>query len=268
MNWKDDKTLIARLASQPGFGLVTDVDGTISPIVNDPDQAYVLPRIAQTLEALVERLPLVGAISGRPVKDLMARVGVPGMVYIGNHGFERMEAGQVIVPDSVQPYQQAVRAAVKEIPSALLPGMVLEDKAVTLTIHYRNAHQPEAVKTHFKPLITGLADRLGLRLFEGRKVFELRPPVEVDKGTALAQVLKDFNVQAAIFLGDDTTDIAALKMVQLLRTQGKCQAYGVGVESTHTPAGVLEYRDYGASGVEDVADLLAFILISGKASST
>jgi trehalose 6-phosphate phosphatase len=155
-----------------------------------------------------------------------------------------------------------------EVQAALLPGMMLEDKDLTLTVHYRQAQLEPDVLDEFTQMIKAAAKRLGLNLFEGRKVYELRPPVGVDKGTALANLLKDFNVQAAVYLGDDTTDVAAFEKAGLLRSKGECQVYAIGVLSNNTPAGVLEKADYSAEGVEDVAKFFAFLADSASASST
>ncbi|HKJ28127.1 MAG TPA: trehalose-phosphatase [Anaerolineales bacterium] len=268
MYWKENLSLWQRLVRQPGFALVTDVDGTISPIVDQPDQAAVSPTIRPLLDDLCDLLPVVGVLSGRRVEDVRQRVGVPGLVYIGNHGLERFYQGNVVIPESVKPFIQKLAAAAEEIQPALLPGMMLEDKTATLTIHYRQTHSEAEVLEKFTPFVKELAQRLGVDLFSGRKVYELRPPIGVDKGTAFAGLLQDFNVQAAVYLGDDTTDAAAFKKAQALRAAGECQAYSLGVESANTPPEVLTYADYLVDGVGDVAAFFAMLLDSARASST
>lgn len=268
MNWKDDLQLWKELAQQPGFGLVTDVDGTISPIVDEPDQAAILPGVRPLLEQLRDHLLVVGVISGRGAEDVRQRVGVPGLVYYGNHGFEKLYRGKVIIPEAVMPYQSALAQAAAEVQQELLPGMMLEDKGVTLTIHYRQLAVSEEALSGFDKLITSLAARLGLTLSQGRKVYELRPPLKVDKGSAFASLVKDFNVQAAVYLGDDTTDAAVFEKAKRLRQAGSCRCYGIGVLSANTPAEVLEKSDYSAEGVEDVAEFLALMADSARAFST
>ena len=268
MHWKENIQLWKDLVRQPGFALVTDVDGTISPIVDEPDQAYILPGVRPLLAQFRDRLLVAGVISGRAAEDVHQRVGVDGLVYYGNHGFERLYQGEMVIPDAVRPYRQALAQAAEEIRPVLLPGMMLEDKGVTLTVHYRQLVAGVDDLTSFAQFVDALTARLGLRLSHGRKVYELRPPVDIDKGTAFASLVNDFKVQAAVYLGDDTTDAAVFKKAQMLRQEGNCQSYGIGVLSSNTPADVREKADYFAEGVEDVVAFFSLLADWASASST
>lgn len=268
MDWKENEALWKRLANHEQFALITDFDGTLSPIVNDPADARPAPEVLPLLEALQERLQLVGVLSGRMAEDVAARVGVPGVVYIGNHGFERFQGGKIVIPDQAKPYRKALKKAAKKIRRRLLPGMQLEDKGITLSVHYRQAENEEDVREKFLPRLRIWADKYHLDLFQGRKVFELRPPIAIDKGTAFIQAIEDFKVQSAVYLGDDTTDATVFKAAKKLREMGMCEVYGIGVHSPNTPEEILLYEDFSADGVEGVTAFLKVLVDSLSASST
>ena len=268
MNWIQDIQKIQNILSEPRFGLVTDVDGTISPIVNQPEQAVVHPEIIRQLHTLAGELPLVGVISGRMVSDVSHRVGIDGIVYIGNHGLERMVGTEVIMDERVMGYRNALVKAKDEISSLLLSGMTLEDKTVTLSVHFRNAKDQDSINQVIYPLIAAITRKHGLKLFSGRKVFELRPPVEINKGTALQNLIEEYSLTAALYIGDDTTDVAAFRSARKMRRSGICRAFGVGVLSPDTSEEFLRYSDWTVAGVEGVKELFSFIARSRSASST
>ncbi|MCB2180285.1 trehalose-phosphatase [bacterium] len=268
MDWKENTALWLRLASHEKFAIISDFDGTLSPIVNDPESARPDPKVVPLLAALQNQIELVGVLSGRMAEDVADRVGVPGVVTIGNHGFERFQGGRIVIPDQAKPYRKALQKTAEKIRKHMLPGMQLEDKGITISVHYRQAENEEAVREKFLPQLQKWADKYELDLFQGRKVFELRPPVDVDKGTAFVQIIEDFKVQAAVYLGDDTTDATVFIAAKKLREMGLCEAYGIGVHSPNTPEEILQNEDYSAEGVEGVAAFLSMVVDSLRASST
>jgi len=268
MYWKENLLFWKNLVNQPQFGLITDFDGTLSPIVKNPDAAQIKPGFLPLLSILHQQISLVGVVSGRRADDVQKRVGISGIMYIGNHGFERCLDGQLILPDVAKPFTKAISEAKQKIIPMLLPGMTLEDKFITLTVHFRNAEQQEIVENKFLPFLEALTNRMDLELHRGRKVFELRPPLTIDKGTAFQHLIKDFKVQSAVYLGDDTTDAAAFRAAKAFRNEGVCNSFGIGVHSENTPTAVLNDEDYYVDGVDDVMDFLTFLVNSLKASST
>jgi trehalose 6-phosphate phosphatase len=148
------------------------------------------------------------------------------------------------------------------------PGMFIQDKEITASIHYRKAEDPDAVQRDLKPVMEGLAATHGLEFFEGRRIFELRPPIPVNKGTAFRRLCEQYRLDAAVFLGDDTTDAHGLTAARAMRAEGMCYAVGVGVESTATPAEVVAAADVFTSGVDDVETFLAWLLEVRSASSS
>lgn len=260
--------LIKNIIRIPQFGLMTDLDGTISQIVDHPEMAIVKPEISTIITELVEALPVVAIISGRSVDDIRQRVGIPGVVYIGNHGLEHYVNGKVIIKKEVAQFRSAIKEAYEEIFAILSPGMLLEDKNITLSLHYRMVENPDKVRIHLFPVIKKIGEKYDLLTSEGRMVIELRPPIQINKGTAINEVIRDFSLHATFFLGDDITDVAAMKEAIRIRKSGKCLSFGIGVISEGMSKEVRETADYLVPGVEGVERLLELLLKSRRASST
>lgn len=269
MHWKDAiANQLLPFIRQTRVGLVTDVDGTISPIVDDPDAAQVTPRNRELLHSLRAHLTLVAVISGRTVTDVRNKVNVPGLVYIGNHGLEWWVNNRVERSPDVQQYRPAIEAALHLLQAEQVEGMFIENKDATLSVHYRTTPNPHTVETTFFPIVKRIATEHGLKVFKGRMVFELRPPIAINKGSAFRQIVEQYQLDAALYLGDDTTDADALTMARQLRQEGSCHALGMAVLSEDTPDVVRESADLSLSGVADVEAFLSWLLNARKASST
>jgi len=268
MNWENAKEELLIAINKPRFGLVTDVDGTISPIVDVPDEARVTTRNLELLADLGACLTLTAVISGRSAEDVHGRVGLPGLVYVGNHGMESWQDGKVSVSPKAAAYRENLSAAVPEIKRVLVKGMRFEDKGATLSVHYRQTSDPEGAANELTPVMQSIAKQHGLHLTQGRMVFEFRPPVEIDKGTAFEELVKTRRLDSAFYLGDDTTDVAAFLAARRLRETGECLAYGLGVDSRGTPLPVLTEADFLLQEVAGVESFLDWLLKACMASST
>lgn len=269
MHWQAARdTLLKTFLSHNRLGLITDVDGTISPIVDQPDAAQVTPHSRELLAALHQHLALVAVISGRAVADVRERVGLPQLVYAGNHGLEHWIDGETHLADAALRYRPALEAVLAALKPDAAPGVILEDKGVTLSIHYRMASDPAHTADHLAQRLTTLTTEHGLRLVPGRMIFEVRPPLEVNKGTAFTGLVERYRLDAALFIGDDTTDVDAVQAAQHLRATGMCYALGVGVESDHMPDALRESADLFVSNIQDVETLLAWLLSAVMASAT
>jgi len=269
MHWQSaTSTLLQSVISGARVGLVTDVDGTISPIVDHPDAAQVTPRSRALLADLQSHLALVAVISGRAAADVRERVGIPDLVYVGNHGLEWWAGGRIEIAPEAAAFRPALEAALDAVRAEQVPGMLVEDKGATISVHYRQTADPAAVHARLGPVFEDLAGQHGLKLFQGRMVFEIRPPVDVNKGSAFHHLVARHNLDAALYLGDDTTDVDALRMARHLRETGACYAVGLGVESANMPPAVRDNADLLASGVQDVESFLSWLLSACSASST
>jgi trehalose-phosphatase len=215
----DASVLAARLRGVP-LVILLDLDGTLAPIVPHPDQAVVPERTRGVLDALVRANGVhVGVVSGRGAADARARAGVPGIWAIGNHGLETIAPdGTLTVDDLGLPYVAAIAEAASALPAELVrwPGAYVEDKGLTLSVHYR------AVVTgspaDLARAVTRVASRAGLRVTNGNTVLEIRPPVAVDKGTAVLMLAERLGAGAVgasiVFAGDDATDEDAVRALR------------------------------------------------------
>ncbi len=268
MYWENAKSELEKAIAKPRLGLVSDMDGTLSPIVDVPDEARVTPRNLELLAALQKQLTLTAVISGRAAQDLYQRLRLPGLAYVGNHGMEEWQNGKVVVSPAAAGYRENLEAAASDVQQLLRSGMRFEDKGATLSVHYRQTSDPEQVEKELAPAMQNIAEQHGLHLTSGRMVFEFRPPVEIDKGTAFKELVETYKLESAFFLGDDTTDVAVFVAARRLRELGTCLAYGLGVESRGTPQAVLTEADYLVQEVAGVESFLDWLSKARMASLT
>jgi trehalose-phosphatase len=211
----DPRTLGARLAGSPLIVLL-DVDGTLAPIAPRPEDASVPASTRDALAALARaRDTHVALVSGRGADDARRLVGVDGVWAIGNHGLETLGPDGVLVIDArVAGWERALRSvrAAAEEAVASVPGARVEDKRATLSVHYRLANAGDVPR--LESAVAAAADRAGLRVTHGRKVIEVRPPLAVDKGTAVIALARRLGATGSsasiLFAGDDTTDEDAM----------------------------------------------------------
>ena len=193
----DAERLLAPLVAAPSeAAILLDVDGTLAPIVARPEQAAVPEATRGEVRRLAAKYGLVAAISGRTGADAERLVGVEGVRYVGVHGLE-------LAPEAER-WRQPLRRLREE---ADWPA---EDKGLSVTFHFRQAADEEAAREHLER-VAERARQAGLQARWGRKVLEVRPPVEADKGTAVHTVLGDAGIRRALYAGDDTTDLDAFR---------------------------------------------------------
>ena len=254
---------VALLRTRPS-GLFTDIDGTISHMMPRPDESRVEPVARAALDRLAARLDLVGVVTGRALDVAEGLVGLPNLVYVGNHGLERSEAGQHWDhPDAVAA-RSALQSALGEVGEqaeslGFASGLILEDKRLSATVHFRQMSDPDRFADAMSARIHDIAGRHQLRVIDGRMIFELRPDTEVSKGTALRDLIFDHGLKAAIFAGDDTTDVDGFRVIRSLREQGTIDGLAIGVVSEETPVAVLEESDMQLGSVEEVAAMFTRI---------
>jgi trehalose 6-phosphate phosphatase len=246
---------------QTPSAVVTDIDGTISDIAPTPAEAMVDPGAKAALARLVERLAAVAVVSGRAPQDGAAMVGLPELIYVGNHGLERIARGTPWTHPVAAAAQPAIAAALAEIESAAraaadVPWLLVENKGVTGTIHYRLAPDPIAAAALLEPVARAAATRHGLRLTLGRMIFEVRPALAVNKGTAIRELAQDLGLRGIVFFGDDVTDVDAFRTLRELREAGEAATLRVGVLGPETSPSVLAEIDVSVNGVAACAATL------------
>ncbi len=252
---------LARLAREPArAAFVTDFDGTLAPIVNDPAKARALPAALDALAVLAGRLALVAVVSGRPVAFLREHAAVAGAVLVGQYGLERLVDGEIVVDPSVTPYLDAVAAAADEA-QRTWPGLLVERKgAIAFTVHWRTA--PGAAP--HEAALADLAARHGLDTQPGRMACELRPPVPVDKGAAVARLLDGPPAPDVVaFAGDDRGDLSVFDLFDELSlppdeavSEPSVECLRIAVRSPEAPPELIERADLVVDGPAGLAELL------------
>ncbi len=245
---------LAPLRAHPGAGaILLDVDGTLAPIAPHPDLSEVPAATRATLARLVARCALVACVSGRAAADAARLVGVEGVVVVGNHGLELVRGGETAWADGVEPWLSAVRRVADELgPLAVEVGGWVEDKGATLTVHVREAPDPDAARALLEERALPVIAAQGLAWRWGRMALEARPPLDVDKGTAVRDLLAGCPAATcSLYAGDDLTDLDALRAVDV----------GIAVRSDETPPAVLEAAALVVEGPAALADLLAGLAV-------
>ncbi|AQS68993.1 trehalose-phosphatase [Streptomyces pactum] len=217
------------LLAGPGRAVIAlDFDGTLAPIVADPDRARAHPDAVPALAGLAPKVAAVAVITGRPAEVAVRHGGfadVPGLdhlVVLGHYGAERWDAatGTLTTPEP-HPGVAAVRA---ELPGLLEhsgagQGTWTEEKGHAVAVHTRRAPDPQAAFDTLRAPLTALASRHGLIVEPGRMVLELRPP-GMDKGAALREYARGVDAGSVLYAGDDLGDLPAFTAVDTLRAEG------------------------------------------------
>jgi trehalose 6-phosphate phosphatase len=230
--------LLARLAEDPErAAILLDVDGALAPIVPRPEDARVPPETQQELRRLHARYALVACISGRSGEDAKHVVGVPELVYVGNHGLE------------LEPDAEAWAARLRDF-LAETQWPRTEDKRLSAALHFRDVEDQAAARATLDE-IAAAARAHGFVTRYGRKVLEVLPPLEADKGTAVRGLLTDRNLDRALYAGDDTTDIDAFRALD-----GLDAGVRVAVASSEGPVALREAADVIVAGPAELLALL------------
>ncbi|MGZ4353687.1 MAG: trehalose-phosphatase [Gaiellaceae bacterium] len=229
---------LARLAAEPQLAaVILDVDGTLAPIVARPEDAAVPPATRAELGRLRDRYALVACVSGRSGADARRVVGIDGLEYVGSHGLELApEAGE---------WAERLRAFAATV------DWPVEDKGLTVSFHWRTAADQEAAQ-RFLEDVAERARAAGLDARFGRKVLELRPPIDADKGTAVRTLVGSRSLRRALYAGDDMTDVDAFRAVHELDL-----GVAVAVDSPEAPPTVTGSADLLVQGTEGLLDLLS-----------
>jgi trehalose 6-phosphate phosphatase len=252
------------LLADPGHaGVLCDVDGVLAPIVRRADEARVSKETALLLSRLARRYGLVACISGRSAADARRLVGVGGIAYAGSHGAELLEpgAGRARWNEAFKSHEQQVRrfASQRDTPELRRLRARIEDKGPIVAFHWRGAPDEDAARGHIEG-IAAEAEAEGLAVHWAKKVLEVRPPVHVDKGQAVRELVGMAEPRVVLFAGDDTTDLDAFSALDALVAEGALDgAVRVGVKSDEGPAAIVERADLVVDGVDGFRDVLVVL---------
>ena len=255
----DHLSEVSALLKHGSVGLLLDLDGTISEIVPEPEAASVRPAVVAALEKLHRRLALVAILTGRSAGQARDILGLQQLVYVGNHGLERLENGRTILAEESQsfaPFLEQLLARLR--PRFPSQGLIFEDKGGSFTIHYRLAVDPGKAREDVLEAIRELAGGQ-VRVLMGKTVINVLPPAKLNKGTAVISLVKEYGLGGAILIGDDVTDIDSFHAArQLSRRQGFI-SISVTVEAPDCPAELETEANFSLAGVSEVEDFLAWL---------
>jgi trehalose 6-phosphate phosphatase len=264
--------VVAPLCADPdASGLLFDVDGTLAPIVPDPEDAAVPDETRELLRRLAGHYALVACVTGRRALEARWIVGVEEVVYSGNHGLELLRPGadepglDPAIADGAQRARDFVLDLDAEDVSSA--GLRLESKGPIQALHWRGAAD-EAAAAHRAQRIAGAARAAGLDPHWGRKVLEIRPVAGVDKGTAVEGLLAGKAVQLALFGGDDRGDLDAFAALGRMAASGTLRhAVCVGIASEEAPPDLAESADVVVDGPEGFLQVLQALTEPAPADS-
>jgi trehalose 6-phosphate phosphatase len=266
------RRVLAPLIAQPATSaIVTDFDGTLAPIVDDPAGARALEGTADLLALLARRYAVVAVVSGRSVSFLSERlfpvgqkapetwassIGSLGIVQlVGLYGLEWSEAdGTIIEAPGAGRWRSVVDQVASQLESAAPTGVEVENKGLAVTLHWRRA--PEAAAWAADEVASLVADS-GLRAHPGRMSVELRAPLDVDKGTATRRLIE--GCSAACFLGDDIGDLPAFALLANLAGQEGMATVAVAVVDNESAPSVVEAADVVIAGPEEALSVLRWL---------
>jgi trehalose 6-phosphate synthase/phosphatase len=196
--------------------LFLDYDGTITPIVDTPEKAVLSRKMRSLIMKLNETFP-IAIVSGRAIEDIKQRVNIENVIYAGNHGAEIWDGKKLVLGRHLSVSKQVLKKVVKELKAALsvIEGVVVEDKGVTVSVHYRlvNARNLGKVFDVFWSIMDRYEDMF--KITSGKKVFEIRPHGIWNKGDAVQWIWNNFGQKRTpLYVGDDTTDEDAFKVVK------------------------------------------------------
>jgi len=252
--WRDREAIAERLRSAPSIVLAVDFDGTLAPIVAKPDDASMPTSVREPLVALSNKRGItVAVVSGRSLEDLRERVGIEGIGYAGNHGLELALGDGPSVPARAAEWRTVIAETVSALRTRLadVEGCTVEAKGLTATVHVRRVADEErlTVQEVVSDTVPAIDDRL--EIVSGKAIWELRPPIDWDKGSAVEAILEGASEETvAIYLGDDVTDEDAFAALN-----------GAAVESLSVVVGnrPVTAADYRLTGQDAVPDFLRFL---------
>ena len=237
-----------------------DVDGTLAPIVERAELARVPEGTSRLLGTLGRRYAVVACISGRAATEARRLVGVGRLDYAGYHGGETLRPGArepERLPELEQGADRVRRFAFEHDGRDLrLLRIRAEDKGPIVAFHWRGVPDAGAAEEHMKQ-VARAAEAEGLSTHWGRKVLEVRPAVNVDKGQAVRRLLEGRTVSVALYAGDDRTDLDGFSALDALADEGRLEAaVRVGITSEDGPVEIAERADVVVEGVTGFAELL------------
>lgn len=242
------------VAEPAAAGVFTDFDGTLSPIVDEPDAALPLDGVVEALDDLAGRVGRVAVISGRPVEFLQRHFATSPVTLSGLYGLQSVVAGERRDDPSAGAWREAIDDVVAATGGGGPEGMFVEHKGLSVTLHYRE--HPEAADA-VRAWAEGQAARSGLELRTARMSIELHPPVGTDKGAVVVALAE--GLDHVCFLGDDVGDLPAFAALDRMRAEGR-SVVKVVVRSSELAPEMAAAADLTVDGPAEALALLRALI--------
>lgn len=247
-----------KIRGQKNVMLLCDYDGTLTPIVDRPELAAMSEEMHKALSRLVSKKQFIlGVISGRALGDIKERVNIDGLIYAGNHGFEIEGPGLKFIHPLADELTSVLRLISQVLRKAFnnMRGVIVEDKGMTVSVHYRLVADAELPELHskFESIVTGARAMGKIKTTTGKKVHEIRPAIAWDKGKAVNLIIEKYipqhkrNKLLTVYLGDDRTDEDAFRVIN---------QYG-GISILVDKEGQASQAKYYLNSPDEVGSLLA-----------
>ena len=258
------ETLAPLRANPSGSAVLLDIDGTLAPIVDHAADASVPESTRQLIIAISRRYAQVACISGRRASEARAMVSVGTIAYLGSHGAELLRSGWTEAQIDPALTQWAPRLdefrRESDTPELRRRRVRIEDKGPIIAYHWRGALDEQDARAAIDA-VAAHAQEAGFDVHWGRKVMEVRPPVRIDKGLGVRTLLGERQYSAALYVGDDTTDLDAFHALRELVQEGAIdRAVCAGVRSDDGPPAIEDEADVVVAGTEGVRELLSALI--------
>lgn len=228
-----------------GIILFLDFDGTLSPIVKNPNNAILPPDVKLWLRKLSRKKNIrVGIVTGRSLSDIKQKVGLKDIIYAANHGMEIFYHGKYLLRKG-RAYEKPLKMLADELHGSLsnISGAIVENKGLSVAVHFRKASTKlhATVKRIVKRLSKAYMKKYNLQLTGGKMILEIRPAKHWNKGEAVLWMWKRLAPQyTPIYIGDDMTDEDAFKALK---------PYGLTI---HIGKGKNSHAEYFVKSIKDV----------------
>lgn len=253
----------------PQTAIITDIDGTISEIVPQPDEAIVGSEMKETLRKIGDKFKLLAFITGRTIEKARRMVNVEGALYVGIHGMEYQKNNHIVYDPKTSRYRSQINELEDKLGKKLdLPGIIMENKRTCLTIHYRLNKNHERARETILNAIKSLKLSSELKISEGRKIVEIKPQIGNNKGAIINKIIDEFQINHLIYMGDNTTDVDAFKEIKSLDKCDSFQGISIVVLSTETPQYVMDSADYYVNQVSELVKFFNWLLYKLDLPST